>query len=70
MSYVQRYGLDQEWSKSPLTVPKIQAWLEVGVDLSKYQGQEVEIRFKFDTVDQYGWGEGLYIDNIIVSHGC
>jgi hypothetical protein len=49
----------------------VKVWQEVTLDLSQYEGQSVTIKFKFDTINGlYNKGEGLYIDNVIVYHGC
>ncbi len=43
-------------------VPTAAQWRSADVDLSQFMGEEVLVRFRFDT----GWGDMLYLDNVNV----
>jgi len=46
-------------------------WQHVVVSLSQYAGQEVQVRFVFDSVDTPSGGfEGTYIDSVSLETGC
>ena len=56
------------WESKPR---KMRSWEEVKIDLSAYSGKNISIRFSFDTVDQNSnSGEGVYIDDVLLYHGC
>jgi hypothetical protein len=64
-------GTDLVWQKDMSTVPKLKIWKQVEIDLSKYAGQSVAIRFVFDTTDSVSnTGEGVYIDNVTIYDNC
>ena len=58
------------WTKTYSNV-KLKAWQEIVVDVTKYAGKSVKIQFVFDTVTSYtNSGEGVFIDNVQIHHGC
>ncbi|MBU0507991.1 S8 family serine peptidase [bacterium] len=44
----------------------VDVWTEVAVDLSTYEGQDVQLRFRFGS-DQSAAREGWYVDDVMVS---
>jgi hypothetical protein len=47
------------------------AWVELDLDLSAYQGQEVVFEFGFDAGDALlNTGKGVFIDNVKVLVDC
>ena len=60
------------WGKnSPSSNITMKKWTRVNVDLSKFAGQAVTVKFSFDTVDSVSNStEGVYIDEMYVWHGC
>lgn len=59
------------WEKDSTTVPKMETWQEVTIDLSSYAGKSIVISFKFDTSDSISNStEGVYIDNITIFDNC
>ena len=42
----------------------------VVVDLEPWSGQTVRLRFLFDTADGWGYGEGVYVDDVAVGEDC
>lgn len=49
----------------------IDPFREVGIDLAPYQNQTIQIRFRFDTQDEYGNDyEGAWVDNLQFQTAC
>jgi hypothetical protein len=64
-------GTTQVWQKSSTTVPTMEQWQEVTIDLSSYAGQTITIQFSFDTSDDIAnSGEGVYVDDITIYYDC
>jgi hypothetical protein len=45
-------------------------FVPVVIDLEAWSGREVTIRFRFDTLDGFGYGEGVYLDDIAIGEDC
>ncbi len=59
------------WTKDVTQSVTMQKWISVVIDLSAHAGQTIQVRFSFDTMDStYNSGEGVYIDNVNLMHGC
>ena len=60
------------WQKNlPTTNITMLKWTPIYVDLSKYAGQSIAIKFDFDTMDSVSNStEGIYVDEIYVHNGC
>ncbi|MDP6942649.1 MAG: hypothetical protein QF464_00745 [Myxococcota bacterium] len=59
------------WSKAQLDSLPTVGFVPVSIDLTKYMGQSVSVRFIFDTVDgQFNTFEGAYVDNVVVDTTC
>ena len=55
------------WVKSETSLD----FVPVQVDLSTWVGQEIQLRFAFDSVDSFGnEGEGAWIDDLVVMTSC
>jgi hypothetical protein len=50
--------------------PDSQGFLIASLDLSAFRGQNIQVRFQFDTIDGQGNGfEGWYVDDVMVTTG-
>ena len=60
------------WKKNlPSTNVTMKAWNLINIDLGKWAGQTVKLKFEFDTTDSVSNStEGIYLDEIHVYHGC
>jgi hypothetical protein len=59
----------QVWAKGPGL--QMKSWQNIIVDLSKWAGQSVTITFEFNTQDSiHNDTEGLFLDEVMVLHGC
>ena len=53
------------------SLPTMSKWTPVYIDLAKYAGKSISVKFAFDTQDSVAnTTEGIYIDEIYVHHGC
>ena len=59
------------WSKGELGAIPTPGFMEVSTDLSKWLGKSVQIRFHFDSIDNFiNEGEGVYIDDVSIESSC
>lgn len=59
------------WSKSLLGAVPTNGFVPVEADISQFNGQQVRIRIRFDTVDgSINATEGVYIDDVVVDTTC
>jgi hypothetical protein len=59
------------WSKAQLTSLPTVGFVSVSIDLTKFMGQTVSVRFLFDTIDaNFNTFEGAYVDNVMVDTTC
>ncbi|MBM4353085.1 MAG: hypothetical protein FJ109_04700 [Deltaproteobacteria bacterium] len=62
---------EDAWSKASLSPAAWKSFVPVKVDLSKYIGKTVQVRFYFDSVNANNNGfEGVYVDNVQISSTC
>jgi len=69
-TFIVRANTTNIWQKG-VNSTTMKKWLNVYIDLSKYAGTSVKIKFDFDTKDSYSnTTEGIFVDAMVVYEGC
>jgi len=70
--FVLRDGaLTSVWSSKVFAAGNTMGFLPIDVDLSSYAGQDIQLRFVFDSVDSHAPGlEGTYLDSLRLETTC
>jgi len=64
-------GSTQVWEKDSTQQVTQEKWQTVSINLSSYAGQNVVIKFVFDTEDDIAnSSEGVFIDDLTIYHNC
>jgi len=58
------------WEKG-VNSSTMKKWLKVNIDLAKYAGKSITIKYDFDSVDTVSnTTEGIFVDAQVIYHGC